>query len=132
MEIDFKIRITPEEKRQELSYALLQGSAILVGVVLLALFFLPFVLLAPLVYFAFTRYREVVAQEKTPDTLRLEKEYLIFFSRNKKVYTIPLISISRLEYDKGIILYTKNGGRSYFKWFEPRVYTLLKNQLPSQ
>jgi len=132
MEIEFSVRITPEEKRQQF-YASLAFSAaavfsgIFVGLHSPALCWIGLIGIVP----SFAPYRKICAQEKYPDRLRLEGHTLVYFTKGKKALSIPFIAISRLEYKQGLAVYLKHPPpkKIAFEWFGPKVYDLLKARL---
>lgn len=152
MEIEFRVRIIGQEKRQQLAASSLFTAA----AVLLSIFISLFVpVLSGLLigvgiflsYLSFKPYLKILAQEKTPDKLSITHQRLIFFSKDKKVVSIPLRAIRTISYDEGIIVYLKKpvlepievfdaawlkntkGGDFFFEWFEPNVFAMINQEL---
>ena len=146
MEIEFKVRISPEEKQQEFLAALAMSGGVILSSLLLGLFFAPLYLLGFFFISCFSTFQKIRVQEKLPDTIRLEDNNLIFFSRGKMAISIPLQAIANVEYKQGIIirlkkppgarihlaepsLLNKKYGDFYFEWFEPKAFSLIQSRI---
>jgi hypothetical protein len=152
MEIEFRVKITQQEMRQQFYVSsLFSGTAILLSI-FISLFIpvLSFFLLGVgflTAYLAFKPYFKLRTQKKTPDCLTITQQRLVFSSNNKKVVSIPLRAIQNVIFDEGIVLYlkkpilepieildarwlkNKKSGDFFFEWFEPNVFAILTQEL---
>ena len=152
MEIEFTVRIIPEEKRQQLFSSCLFAAGSLLLSIFLGLYipillglFLGFGCWSS--YLCFKPYLKLRAQEKNPDRLAITLQRLIYFTKGKKALSIPLRAIAKVEYKEGLLIYLKKpvserveildpkllgkGGETdfYFEWFEPKAFALLEQEI---
>ncbi len=152
MEIEFRVRIIPEEKKQQL-YA---SSLFALSGLLLSIFLSLFIPILSgfligggcfLAYLAFRPFLKIREQEKIPDRLSISHQRLILFSKNKKAVSIPLSAIQKVTYEDGIVIHlkkpvreqieivdsrflkNKKNGDFFFEWFEPNVFSMINQEL---
>ncbi len=155
MEIEFRVKILPSEKRQTFyACASFAGTAAL-SLLLLASYLKelwPVLAIAgtPLYWLSFSEYRKMLKQSRRPDVLRLEDEALLYLKNEKKTLRIPYDAICEIHYKEGLGLSLKRGKRIeildpsfqlaflkkkncdlFFDWFDSSVKTCLDNVVHS-
>jgi len=152
MEIEFTVRIIPEEKRQQLYSSCLFATGFLLLSIFLGIFIPPLLGLflgfgCWISYLCFKPYLKLRAQEKTPDKLAITLQKVVYFANGKKAISIPLRTIRSVEYNEGILIYLKRpiserveildaklaGKRKdcdfFFEWFEPKAFAMLEQEV---
>ena len=152
MEIEFTVRIRPEEKRQQLYSSCLFAAGSLLFAIFLGIFiptllglFLGFGFWVS--YLCFKPYLKIRAQEKNPDRLAITLQKVLYFTNGKRALSIPLRAIGRIEFNQGILIHLKKpvserveildpklaGKRRdcdfFFEWFEPKAFAMLEQEI---
>jgi hypothetical protein len=112
MEIEFIVQIEPETRRHEVHAALAFVTATTLGLLLVGLFFPPLWgclsgAWALLVIRNFDRYRSMRRQWISPDKMEIRGETLIYYSNRKACFSIPLSTISRIDFRDGVRFFLK-------------------------
>lgn len=131
MEIEFLVRITQEEKRQQFYASLSLALAAFLSSLLIGLFTIPALFVFSgllLAAWCFKPYLKILAQAKMPDRIGIENDTLFYFVKGKKVLSLPIRAIARTEYRGGLAVFLKRPITEKIEIFDPKILTIAKEK----